>query len=799
MKRKNFLAVVATIVTLCTITSCSSYDAAADGGIITPVGEKSCDFTGLGTPKTEGAITRAGEDIDFTTPDGIFEIATSVKQIFTSCQPEDTVKTYKVTHRYIPYGVLNKPLYIRDLNKFISTKPTITSAQIPDGRMGNWINNEGANKYNLVEENSIDSDSTYATDLAGKRVKFARCKDAWAKSPTFVKRTKEDLQKDSAKWHFYRIYDEYKPYLTSGLDCPTFKVVYTALVWTGKGDPDFPDDDWDAVLYFTKNEWIHYVDPNTGNSGFDVYAWLSDGSEKFYMKKDINLSNSVEIKDRDTITVDNFDWKSLNPVLYNEGTDGALYEKKDSIWVQPLKKMYQTNINKGSREYLLKREGRAYWVDPFGEKHYFKEAEWETANADKGWKETNLDADKTYNYILLTSSIAPTYLEYTHNKSSELALRKLKDDGNKLLGYKIMNYNIRKVNSITNYFTYGELWGIYAQGEPKKLGEIGTHIGVDVTTPAEQTIDVTDWNISDKTAQWYGEQRQSARTDTIKDGDHVIGVFHITPVKKTYVTQTNKSDDKFYVTWDKVITFTDEFGKDFDGFITLDPIPSDKGGVGTLTDLSDENNYERKEMTTTMNLVVREDNADYSGTVIFRKESGTDVDFNFDATWHADKANRFYTETQWCDGFLYSNDESYFIVAYFFDLNDSGTSEGPVDTKTYTYPKSTFVTPTADRAYNAVMWDTAKGKAIPCRLTIDGDGWGLGSTYADGKNVSKRHKRQEAVSSGVKNLAEEDNATPSPLIATSWREETKDGHIYYHAAWKTTTHSMSHTVGFKVK
>jgi hypothetical protein len=172
-------------------------------------------------------------------------------------------------------------------------------------------------------------------------------------------------------------------------------------------------------------------------------------------------------------------------------------------------------------------------------------------------------------------------------------------------------------------------------------------------------------------------------------------------------------------------------------------------------------------------------------------------DFPFDGNWHAARANRFYTGTQWCDGFLYSNADNYFIVAYFFNLSNSGTSEGLVDTKTYTYPKSTFVDPT--NPYNAVMWDPNRSKAIPCILTVDGDGWSLGGKYADGTIVTKRHKRQEAVNSGVKNLAEEDNATPSPWIATSWSEDNIDGHIYYNASWHTTTHTMRHTVGYKAE
>lgn len=998
---KKIFAVVATIVALCTalvLSSCgentiagSDYDADTNSkGLITPVKEKSCKIAGIKSPQAWGAITRAAAvEEDYNKPDGLFEVTVMHEQEFTGCIPEDALKKYEGKARFRSYGVVNKPRYVRDIANLRDGKPTLSIDELPDGRVRHLVVNKDGNDhsldYSLVEEQEYDSDTTYVEDLVGNKKGFVRCKDAW-ENLKFQNREVTDLGSDSAKWHKYQVVDFYKPTLLSHFDVGIFKVKYFVWEWRGKGDPDFPDDEWEVIRYFTKNEWITPTDSITANTGFEVYASLSNGTEKFYKKKDVDLLRSVTPPAYQSKQVEDFEWNSLDAFWYSEVTDGNAFEKKDSIYVQPLLRVYATKTNKGLCEFTHKRQGRAYWIDPLGEHHYFKDAEWSAS--DNGWTKSDLSDTDVYNRILLTSRIISTYLEMPKSTKGEIELKKLKDGKNKPVNAEYTEKGIRMITPIGRYYTYGTKWLIFANGSKEKVGEVGTYIGASVVSPEAQTIDVTDWSITDGQAQWYGEARQKVRTDTVSNG-----VFHITPWNKNYVTKTNKSSHKFVVTWDKTVIYTDEFGNDVE-FIGLNPVPSDKGGVKTMVDLSDEDDYNRKQMTTTMNLVVREDNADYSGTVIFRKpiekeelvegptvtpswkwfdngkggtgslkityrlklagpqeinvsqdeewsitneakshvilssatadhqnidnsinwgtttssnpqtgvtlytttgtikdhfttltdgystkkqtakytftildkeytydfpapsdmmvthtsasltngdrtatengklynvwdHSGTvtatvtttsdgsktqtatdekeiwvskasNPDFPFDATWHVAKANRFYTGSQWCDGFLYSNENDYFIVVYFFNLNKKASSETLVDTKTYTYPKSDFVVPTeAARAYNAVMWDIATGKAIPCHLEVDGDGWSLSSQYADGRSVTKRHKRQEDVMSGVKNLAEEDKSTPSPWIATSWSEETINGHIYYHATWHTTTHSMNHTVGYK--
>lgn len=162
--------------------------------------------------------------------------------------------------------------------------------------------------------------------------------------------------------------------------------------------------------------------------------------------------------------------------------------------------------------------------------------------------------------------------------------------------------------------------------------------------------------------------------------------------------------------------------------------------------------------------------------------------------WHAAQANRFYNGSQWCDGILFSSKDKYYMLVTFFKLNSDKTKETLREIKMYSIAKSAMATPTTGREYNAVMWDELRNQPVPCLLSIDGNGWSLGSTYADGTRITKRHERSEGVMSGVKNLSEKDNATPSPWIASTWVETKYNGKNYYTVTWKTTTHTLSRTI-----
>ncbi|MBQ8465837.1 MAG: hypothetical protein IJ545_07510 [Alphaproteobacteria bacterium] len=170
----------------------------------------------------------------------------------------------------------------------------------------------------------------------------------------------------------------------------------------------------------------------------------------------------------------------------------------------------------------------------------------------------------------------------------------------------------------------------------------------------------------------------------------------------------------------------------------------------------------------------------------------TAQDYINNLEWHADRANRFYNGSQWCDGILFSSADKYYMLVATFTLNNDKTKEQLREIKMHSIAKSELGTPT--KPFNAVMWDTNKNQPVPCLLSVDGDGWSLGTRYADGTAVTKRHGREEAVASGVKNLSESDNATPSPWIASTWSNAKYNGANFYTVTWHTTTHTLSRTV-----
>jgi len=190
-----------------------------------------------------------------------------------------------------------------------------------------------------------------------------------------------------------------------------------------------------------------------------------------------------------------------------------------------------------------------------------------------------------------------------------------------------------------------------------------------------------------------------------------------------------------------------------------------------------------------VDIVKHEENQDNNPTI------PTADDYINNLEWHADRANRFFNGSQWCDGTLFSSADKYYMLVATFTLNNDKTKEQLREMKMYSIAKSELGTPT--KPFNAVMWDTNRNQPVPCLLSVDGDGWSLGTRYADGTPVTKRHGREEAVASGVKNLSENDNATPSPWIASTWSNAKYNGANFYTVTWKTTTHTLSRTVADK--
>lgn len=173
--------------------------------------------------------------------------------------------------------------------------------------------------------------------------------------------------------------------------------------------------------------------------------------------------------------------------------------------------------------------------------------------------------------------------------------------------------------------------------------------------------------------------------------------------------------------------------------------------------------------------------------------------------WHAVSGNRFFKKIgedrngdlgYWEDGFLMSSDTHYFllIVHYTVNAKDGKSDEKYAGKEIITIAKSEMATPTsADREYNAVMYDYNKKKYIPCRLSNDYS-FNYGSRYANGTDVTFKPDVNGSIMAGIKNFAKDKDASPSPWLETSCAEAQYNGKNYYTITLKSSVHTNVTTV-----
>ena len=102
------------------------------------------------------------------------------------------------------------------------------------------------------------------------------------------------------------------------------------------------------------------------------------------------------------------------------------------------------------------------------------------------------------------------------------------------------------------------------------------------------------------------------------------GVFTISQFSNKNVTRTNKSKHSFNTTYDGGVIFKDKFNNEVK-FNALNPSFADNGGVNTLTSLNEENNFERKQMTTTLAVTAWENDVlTHTAEVVFKKKVETE-------------------------------------------------------------------------------------------------------------------------------------------------------------------------------
>lgn len=78
--------------------------------------------------------------------------------------------------------------------------------------------------------------------------------------------------------------------------------------------------------------------------------------------------------------------------------------------------------------------------------------------------------------------------------------------------------------------------------------------------------------------------------------------------------------------------------------------------------------------------------------------------------------------------------------------------------------------------YNGVVFNN--GSYLPAVITVDANGWTVVGERANGTLVSQTHSNQDAVSSGIKNFSETNNAKPSPFVKNVPSSKTINGKLY---------------------
>jgi hypothetical protein len=623
MKQNIFKAVVATIVVLCTVmgfVSCKD-DYSNGPEKSAPVRKdtvyvKSCEVT-INTYSGEGVVTTRAAAVEPL--DGTFTAVSRHKAVFFLGNDSLTEHTYSGRNIIEARGVL-KPRYAKTLDSFSDKNVSMKEEVFEDGRIGRFVTFKDGSNHNfyysfLLTQEYEKSTIQVENPLTGKKETKKLC---WNEivDLEFLSQRATDLQRDSAKWHAYSLVHSYAGKLSEGPNNGFQYDVHIPLVWvwTGDKDPDFPDDEKDPLIVEDRDSGFDFVNDSTSQSWLSVVTRYTDGTTSKPDTIAVLLKNTIEEPAYQIKQVEDLSWTEQTLEAYGEVTDGAPYDKENKISVTPFVKTVKAQTTKCDAIYKLRREGRPIYTDSLGGKHYLPEREW-TAK-DKSWDDEDMTPTENFERKLLTNVITCTFNAHDHEATGKIELRKVKGEDVKIVKYEYKNFDIRPITPNVQYWTFAEQWAVFSNSKTEKVGEIGTNLYINtVVNPKTQEVDVNDWNINDLSMQKYNATRQKSRPDTIS-----TGVFTITPWAKKNTTRTNKSEHNFTTTYDGGVVFKDKFGQEV-SFKALDPSFEDKGGVKTLTDLLEENDYERKHMTSTLAVTAfGSDVSDNVAEVIFRKK-----------------------------------------------------------------------------------------------------------------------------------------------------------------------------------
>ena len=491
-----------------------------------------------------------------------------------------------------------------------------------DGRRGFFVNfADGTNHnfyYSFIVENSYNTDTVNVVNAqSGETETLQRCINEIV-NLEFLNMRSTDLQRDSAGWHAYSLIHVYSGRLSEGPNNGFTYEVNIPVVWVWKGDPEiepeYPDKPT-PIVWEDGDEGFDYVNDSTSQSWKDIIPTLSDGTKGKPDRIAVLLKNTIIEPEYQIKTVEDFEWSNLEMVPYDEVKAGDRYDKENKISVQPYMKSVKPRTNKCDAIFILKREGAPIYTDSLGGKHYLPERSW-TAK-DDGWNDKKLDPSDNYERLLLTSRIIGTFNEHSHPAKGEVELKKVKGEDIKIIGYSYPEdeKGIEAIVPNESYKTWRNQYTVFSTGKKEFNQKVSTTLYLKTIAPQKQTVTVTDWDINDLAAQDYKASRGESRKDKQE-----TGTFTIYSWSKNYVTRTNKSEDKFVTTYDGTVKFVDKYENEVE-FISLAVKQEDLGGTATLKPLNEENDYERKLMTTSIKVTETNtsNSADFSAEVLFQK------------------------------------------------------------------------------------------------------------------------------------------------------------------------------------
>lgn len=640
--RKNIKKAVWMLVAiLCAafVASCDKYDylGVNPGGSIV---EKECVVTS-NVFNSDGAVAITRAAIDYEKPDGTLRVVSNHKKSFIyDFEPID--RKYQGFFWVKAYNV-NRPRFAKKADifknpswseKVIGKDSLLQVVTFPDGNTHDF-------DIALLETSYYDTD----TVMVGGRT-FKKCKNEWS-DRQLLGADVTDLQRDSADWHAWKVVLMFRYTLSEG---PTDNrvvdwTVTMPTVWVAKDgtDPDIPDNDHEIISYDDGDKGIEAINDSTARSWLILIPKLSNGKDGTPITVEAFLKFKLIAPEYTIKSVPNFDWKSLTAKPSDAVKNGEQRSQGDTIFVQPYMQVFTTYTNLCDAIYTAEYDAKPYYRDKFGKAHVMPDASW--SFKDDGWEKSDLEPKDGLKRMLLTSNITGTYLTKKPTAKGEVELRTGGEGGKKVVKFEYTNFGIKTIKPIQEYWSYATQTAVYSDGTKADLGEVGVTLYMSVNSPADQTIQVYDWTISDTNPQLYDP---SAEGDP-RSEEVATGTFKVQKFSRVYATNTNKSEHKFTSHAETSVIFTDSLGKETQ-FKGIELTYADNGSAKTLEQLSEEDDKERKSMKPSIKVtVISTDSEDYSGSVLFWKQKDKEPEEELESWDHSESlsyaGNGIWTST----------------------------------------------------------------------------------------------------------------------------------------------------------